>query len=125
MTVNMYIATIAWLLLVVGFALRKNHQMHPYLMFSGITTDLVLVLYLQVTRSAVQKAASFTLDGLQMTHIGFSTLAILFYFPTLYFGIKLHRGGDVSALLPWHKRVALPALVFRSLGFVFMFSMIE
>ncbi|MCB9029781.1 MAG: hypothetical protein H6619_01910 [Deltaproteobacteria bacterium] len=122
MTVNMYIATFAWACMLLGFLRRHDRAKHVPLMLTAIFTDIALVLYLQITREAIQKAVSFTLEMLQMIHIGFSTVALLLYFPVLFLGFKLLKGHDVKK---WHVRFALTAFFFRTMGFFFMFSMLE
>lgn len=94
-------------------------------MLSGITADITLVLYLQVTRSAVQRAMGPGLELLHRLHIASSTLALLLYIPTLYFGIKLLKHGVTAELITKHKWVAVPALIFRTIGFVLMFSLLK
>ena len=123
MTIRMWIATAAWLCLVVGLLLRKNRNRHVPLMLTGISADICLVLYLEVTKGAVEKALLFDLTPLQMTHIGFSTCALILYFPVLYLGGRLVTGKGSASTLFWHKRVAILALVLRTFGFLFMFSM--
>ncbi len=123
MTLNMWIASCAWLLLVVGYGLRRNRNLHVRFVVSGIVLDILLVLYLQVTRSAIQSALAFSLKLLQQVHIGFSTIALLLYFPVLYLGFRLWRGGGRPGLRDLHRKLACAALFFRTLGFIFMFSM--
>lgn len=117
----MTIASLAWLCLVLGYLARRKRSRHVPLVVAGIGADLGLVLYLQITREAVQTAVSFSLSPLEQIHILFSTLALVLYFPVLYLGIQLIRGQKTSRLL--HKRFAVTALIFRTLGFLFMFSM--
>jgi hypothetical protein len=76
MTLNMYMAAVAWLCLVIGFLGWKRRRTHLIFVVCGIVIDVGLVLYLQVTRSAVQTALSFSLHPLQQIHIGVSTLAV-------------------------------------------------
>ena len=87
--------------------------------------DLLLVLYLEFTRQAIETAIQFSMTPLQQVHILFSSIAVIFYFPTLYFGFKLVRGKGDEATKRKHKFVANIALVFRTLGFFFMFSMLS
>jgi hypothetical protein len=94
-------------------------------MMVGILMDLALVLYLQVTRDAVQKASSFSMGLFPMIHVGMSLLAVVFFIPTVVIGIQMLKGGDVARLKPLHMKVAIPALTFRTLGFFFMFSLVE
>jgi uncharacterized membrane protein YozB (DUF420 family) len=125
MTIKMLIATIAWGLLVVGFLKRRERKTHVRFMMSGIFLDLGVVIYLQITRNAVQTAAKLDLGLFPTLHIGASLIAVVLFIPTVFIGIKMLAGGDVAKLKPWHVRFAIPALFFRTLGFFFMFSMIK
>ncbi|MCB0333383.1 MAG: hypothetical protein KDD55_07775 [Bdellovibrionales bacterium] len=125
MTLYMYIATLSWLCLVLGYSQRHTPARHVPLVLTGIVGDFLLVGYLQVTRDAVQTAASFTLGPLEMIHIGFSTLALVFYVPTIIHGSKIYRGKEESTTRAKHKQFAMLALGCRTLGFLFMFSMLK
>ncbi len=120
------VATAAYLTLLAGYSVRRSARTaHVALSCAAILTDIALVLTLQIQRNAVQTALAFKLSPLQQLHILFSTLALVLYFPTLYLGFRLYLGraaGARSRLL--HVRVATTALVFRSLGFAFMFSLL-
>ena len=134
----MLIATVAWMLLTTGLVVRKNKSQHVALMLLGILLDIGLVVYLQLTREAVQTAVEFSLPLLEQIHIACSTVALLLYFPILYLGVKLQQqvGAKEPILLnrlgfasyAWrttHIRLGLAAYIFRTLGFLFMFSMIK
>lgn len=122
MTPSMYVAAFAWLCLVVGYFNRRHRARHITLMLAGIFIDIALVLYLQVTREAIQKALRFDLAILNQLHIACSTAALILYFPILYFGFRLMK-GDMS-VRGTHQRIGTIALLFRTLGFTFMFSLI-
>lgn len=123
MSVIMWIATSAWVCLVFGYLMRKNKRAHIALMIVGISIDLALVFYLQLTRDAIQKAVGFDLGLGAQLHIIFSSIAGILYFPVIYFGYRLIKVGPCPRLLFRHKALALPALAARSVGFFFMFSM--
>ena len=129
MTPSMYLASFAWCLLAVGVLLRNHRAHHVTLMIAGIALDFTLVIYLQFTRHAVQKALAFDLALLQQTHIACSTVAVLLYLPTLYFGTKLLRAkssvnkADFGILRARHLRFAVSAFIARTLGLAFMFSL--
>ncbi len=95
------------------------------LVLTGIFTDIALVLYLQVTREAVQTAVSFRLEPLQQLHILVSTIALALYFPLLILGFKLYFRPERKMLRAAHARFAFAALFFRTLGFCLMFSMLK
>lgn len=124
MTLYMWIATIAWLAMCLGFAVRRrNRLLHVRCMLYCITSDVLLVIFLEITRHAVEKAASFTLNYNQQIHIGFSLCAMLLYAPAVYLGRKIYLGNSDPRIRLIHRRVGYGAFLLRSLGFLFMFSM--
>ncbi len=84
----------------------------------GIAIDLLLVLVLQIQRNAVHTALEFSLSPLQQAHVVASTIATVLYFPTLYLGWT--RRSRV-----WHLRVGVLAFLFRTFGFILMFSLLS
>ena len=125
-TPYMMIATVAYLSLLTGLLLRSRRKPHACLMITGIVLDVLLVLVLELQRDAIATAVGFTLSPLQQMHILTSSIALLLYFPVLFLGVKRLRGnfrGPKSRV--WHIRLGLSAFVFRSLGFILMFSLLE
>ncbi len=117
----MLIASLAWILISFGVVYRKNKPKHLVFVLSGIFLDIALVLYLEFTKNAIEKAAEFNLPILQQTHVILSTIAFLLYFPLLYVGTSLAWGRkDLRNL---HINLALTTYFFRTLGLMFMFSM--
>jgi hypothetical protein len=123
MTLAMWIATAAWLSLLLAYRFRRIRTLHVCFALGGMFCDISLVLYLQITRSAIQTATSFSLSVFEQTHILFSTLALICYFPTIALGAFLLANPTRRALAPLHRRVAVTALTLRTCGFIFMFSM--
>ena len=124
MTLTMLIATLAWICLTAGLIQRKDRSAHVRYVNIGIFLDIALVLYLQLTREAVQTALGFSLPMFEQVHIVFSTLALFLYFPVLYLGFGLLKGSN-PVKRKWHIRLALTSYVCRTFGFLFMFSMIK
>jgi hypothetical protein len=129
MTPAMMVATFAYGLLIIAVSMRKkNRDIHARLAASAILMDLCLVLVLQVQRHAIQTAVSFTLSPLQQSHVIASTIATLFYFPTLYYGSSLYRRrvpkGAHAEYRKKHLLAAKAAFFFRTLGFILMFSLL-
>lgn len=126
-TPYMMTATAAYLMLVSGLFFRKtNIKAHATLMSMGIFTDIALVLILEVQRSAINTAVSFTLTPMQQMHIVSSTIATVLYFPTLFYGFKrLKNKGDILKNKKLHKRFAIGAFMFRTIGLVLMFTLLD
>lgn len=93
-------------------------------MFVGILTDLIIVLVLQVSREAVQTAMEFSLSPLQQAHVFSSSVAVLLYFPVIALGLLRYKNIYGKGVRLAHIRLGLLAFIFRSLGFIFMFSLV-
>ena len=125
MTGYMYLATIAWLLLVAGYLARRRRERHVPLVLTGMFMDIGLVMYLQVTRDALQTAASFQLEMWQQMHVAASSAALLLYPAILVMGIILFGDPRRPGIRIWHVRISMTALAFRTAGFALMFSMLQ
>lgn len=124
MTIPMWLATFAWLCLVSGLFFTKKRGIHIRLMLTGIAVDFLLVLFLQLTRAAVQTALKFELSTFQQIHIGFSTSALALYPLVIYLGRRLFITPANSRIRNAHRNVAITCFILRTLGFLFMFSML-
>ena len=118
-------ASIAYLAMSYGFILRKNRKLHVPLMLFAIVADVSLVLLLEFQRQAINTAISFKLGPLQQAHIGFSTLAVVTYFPILYLGIRANWFTATPSQRNMHKKLGITAYLFRTIGFLLMFSMLN
>ena len=117
------IACINFLLLCLGLVLRKKKNFHVPLMLSAILSDLSLVVLLEVQRQAIDTALSFSSNLLQKTHIISSTLAVVFYIPTVIYGVlRLKTKPPCQKINKRHKNLGLIAFTFRTIGFIFMFG---
>lgn len=124
-TPYMGIATTAYGLMVCGLIYKYRTSLHTRFMLGAIGLDLFLVLFLEYQRHAIETALAFKLSPLQQAHIGVSTLATVLYFPVLYLGITLWRDYTKrERLIGWHKKIGITAFVFRTLGFILMFSLL-
>lgn len=122
MLVHDLVATLGWVLLVLGWAARRDRRRHLALVIPGMAVDLGLVLYLEVTRSVIEKTVTETYTLAQQIHIGTSTAAVVLYLPTIALGATLALGRGGPAMRKWHLRCAVPALVLRTIGFGFMWT---
>ena len=121
----MGLATLSYSMLIIGLLnrFRSKHE-HAFFMTLGISIDLIIVLSLEIQRNAIGTAVSFSLSSLQQAHIGFSSLATLLYFPVLFLGVRNLKSPPTLVSLKAHKILGYSAFIFRSLGFVLMFSLI-
>jgi hypothetical protein len=123
-TPYMCVATFSYFTMVTGLVLRNNKKVHYKLMATAITLDLLLVLVLEVQRHAIHTALSFTLSPLQQAHIGASSVATALYLPVVILGLRRLWGLSSEKLKTWHMKLGITAFIFRSLGFLLMFSLI-
>ena len=118
---NDALATLAWLLLVAGWAARRNRRVHVPLVLAGIALDLALVGYLEFSRHVIEKTVSEQFSAMRWAHIATSTIAVVLYIPTLILGFRLLRGGDF-VVRRRHAAVAVTALAMRTVGFICMWA---
>ena len=122
MNVYVSLATIAFVLIFVGSAQYKRRAVHVPLVLAGILLDLTLVLILEFQRDVIGMTISTDWSWMQWTHIGSSTLATLLYFPVTWLGVAILRGKVTRTTRSNHKRLAIAALVCRTVGFGFMWT---
>lgn len=127
MTFYMCVATFAYLLMGVGFFFRKQKKIHIPLVSLAIFLDILIVLILELERDAILTAVSFELSMTEQLHILFSTLALICYFPMIYLGVRLARrtATHYQKIKNIHRTLGTITFVFRSIGFVFMFSLLQ
>ena len=125
------VATAGWLLLVLGWLSHRNRTRHLGFVLPGMAVDLALVVYLEMDRSVIERtvgiegagiAAPRSYGPLESIHIAASTAAVVLYIPTIALGARLWRGTAGPAGRAWHRRIAVAALLFRTVGFGFMWT---
>lgn len=111
------VATGIVLMLAVGLAMRRNRKVHPPLMGLCFVLDLGLVLYLELTRGAVNTAV--TTDSRILTfHVAVAVATIVLYLVLVPSGYKLLKGGGNRGL---HRKAALAFVVCRVLTYLTAF----
>ncbi|MEO0335048.1 MAG: hypothetical protein AAF202_01550 [Pseudomonadota bacterium] len=125
-TPYMAAATFAYGCLILGLIERKKRNFHMSLMLTGIVTDIMLVLILEVTRSAIGTAVGDVLNATQYTHIAVSLSAVLLYFPILAYGYFLvGQKKDKKVMRARHMKLGISAFVLRTIGWFTMFSFLD
>ncbi|MEK7470209.1 MAG: hypothetical protein AAB074_22800 [Planctomycetota bacterium] len=102
-------STVVLALIAAGLAFRRRRRIHIPIMLGAFALDLGSVVYLQVQRNAVQKAAAEPTTIL-MVHIAFALSALLLYTAMTVTGTKLARRGTGR---PMHRGLACVFLVCR------------
>lgn len=107
-------------LIFVGISQKKNRSKHVKIMASAITWDLLLILQIQMNRSAIQKASQVVENPMILNiHVSIAILTVLFYFSLIYTGRKLLKGHNT--IRPKHKFLGWSAVVLRTLTFITSF----
>ena len=114
------LATLAFALLVAALFTHRNRKLHVPLAISGMALDLALVLILEFSRGVIVMTVEKDWSWTQWTHIGSSTLAVLMYFPVMWYGIQILRGAAGKKARSAHKHSAHLAITLRAIGFGFM-----
>jgi len=115
----------SYFLMLAGLTLVKTPAVHWRLMSSSMILDVLLVLIIELNRSAIATVLDFSLRPLQQAHVYSSTLAIIFYIPVAFLGWGLLHGQLKPSGKRNHRLFGIIAFVLRSLGFILMFSMVK
>ena len=121
----MGIASCSYALMIAGLKFRKTREIHVPVMTVALATDISLVLILELSRHAINTSVSGSLSMVQHAHIISSTLAILLYIPLVALGYRLFQRRSSELSRSMHLRLGVLAFLFRSAGFILMFSMLN
>ncbi len=101
-------------LMIYGITKRKNRKIHVPVMKAVIIWDVILILQIELSRSAVLKASkAVTNAALLNIHVSFAILSVVFYVLLLITGSKLLKGQ--KQFRPKHKLFGWTAFTLRAL----------
>jgi hypothetical protein len=107
-------------LIFVGIYFRKQRSKHVKIMGSAIVWDLLLILQIELGRSAIAKAVKPIENKMMLNiHISIAVLTVLFYFAMIFTGRKL-LSGDTS-IRAKHKLLGWCTVSLRVLTFITSF----
>lgn len=116
------LAASAFILVLIfyGLAKRHNRKVHIPAMATAFALDVLLVLIVELTRHAIEKAIGHTdASPLLIVHITASLLTLVFYVVLTTSGIKLNKGDESRR--ESHRKYAYVFLVARVTNFVTSF----
>ncbi len=88
-------STLIVLLMSLGIIKRKNRKLHVPIMLTAIVWDIILVLQIEFTRSAIAKASKAVENSTILNvHVALALTTVLFYFVMLHTGRKLLKGDS-------------------------------
>lgn len=108
------ISLLILIFILLGLHQRRVKKNHILLMLTAFTLDVLLLLYVEVTREAIGTALKVP-PPFVLFHIGVSVMTLIFYGIQIKTGIKMYKTGVLS---PFHKRGAILFLVFRLSNFL-------
>jgi uncharacterized membrane protein YozB (DUF420 family) len=113
------VSTLVLVLIGVALYRRHNPKLHATLMRVAFLIDLGLVLYLELTRQAVETAIAGGAGWLLPFHVTVSVLAALGWAAQLWLGLRLLRGDTVLRVR--HIQVGVFFLVMRLANYITSF----
>lgn len=118
LTMQFLVSTGVILLLAYGLYQRHNRKIHIPVMFTAFGIDLALVLYIELTKGAVEQA----IDGptpLLGFHILISLITVLLYIALIILGVQVLQGKQERIV--WHRKLAYVFIACRLVNYVTSF----
>jgi hypothetical protein len=117
------VSTVAVLLILVGWKFRKRVEVHIPLMASAFVIDFSLLLYIELTRHAIETlqndVSTAANEGLLYFHVLVSVIMLILYGVQIGTGLWLAKGHAVSRI--FHRNAAYAFLACRLLNYVTSF----
>lgn len=101
-------------LMVFGITKRKNRRLHVPTMIVVLTWDILLILQIELGRSAVEKASKALINPMLLNiHVSFAVSCVVFYILLIFTGRKLLSGNNQFRAR--HRLFGWSAFVLRTL----------
>ncbi|EQC46042.1 hypothetical protein M900_1812 [Bacteriovorax sp. Seq25_V] len=107
-------------LMIFGIYQRTNRKLHVKVMATAIIWDIILILQIELSRSAIGKAVQVLTNTMMLKiHLFFALGSVILYILMIITGRRLLAGDD--DIRSKHKTLGWTTLVFRVLTFVTSF----
>ena len=108
------------LLMLAGISVRRNRKQHIKIMSTAMIWDIILILQIELSRSAILKASKAMTNPLILNiHISIAVSTVILYGFMVYTGRKLLNGEN--DIRPRHKALGWTTLSMRILTFITSF----
>ncbi len=108
------------LLMLAGIVARNRRQLHVKIMSSAMIWDILLILQVELSRSAILKASKAVTNPLILNiHVSFAVSTVILYGFMVYSGRKM-LAGDVS-IRAKHRILGYSTFLMRILTFITSF----
>lgn len=113
-------STLIVLLMIVGVIQKKNRNLHVKIMISAIIWDVLLILQIELSRGAINKASKVAANPTILTvHIALAITTVLFYILMFYTGQKMLK-NDMT-IRGKHKAFGITTLLLRIATYITSF----
>lgn len=111
-------STVIVVLLILGsLQAKKNRRLHVRMMSLAIAWDIILILQIELTRHAVEKAITINNNSAILNiHVLLAITTVILYGIMIFLGRKILQGNN--SLIPRHKKLGLTTLVIRILTYI-------
>ncbi len=117
-------STLIVILLIFGVYKRKNRQIHIKTMYTTIIWDILLVLQIELTRGAINKASKVIENPMLLNiHVSLALTTVLLYFAMLFTGNKLKKGFE--SIRTQHMFLGWTTLTLRLLTYITSFGAVS
>lgn len=107
-------------LMLVGIYFRRQKKRHIKIMSLAMIWDVILILQIELSRSAILKASQAVKNTLLLNiHVSIAVSTVILYAFMVYTGRKL-LNGDIK-IRPRHKMLGWTTLFLRILTFITSF----
>jgi uncharacterized membrane protein YozB (DUF420 family) len=112
------------MLLIFGLIKRKNRKLHIRTMLTAIVWDILLVLQIELTRGAINKASQAIENPLLLNiHVSLALTTVLLYFAMLFTGHKLKNGFE--SVRTQHMILGYTTFTLRILTYITSFGAVS
>lgn len=117
-------STLIVLLMLVGIHYRKIRSKHVKIMSTVIAWDILLILQIELSRSAIVKASKAASNEMLLNiHVLIAVSTVIAYGLMVQTGRKILKGEN--ALLPRHKLTAIITVILRLLTYATSFFIVS
>ncbi len=110
-------STLILLLMYFGVYKKYNRVLHRKIMLTAIVWDVLLILQIEFTRQAINKASKIDVNPTILNvHVAMALTCVLIYFALIHSGLKLFKND--RSFISRHKFLAYAVLVLRTLVYI-------
>lgn len=107
-------------LIIYGATQAKKRNRHIKIMSTAIIWDILLILQIELTRGAIEKASKAVSNPIMLNiHVSIAVSTVLLYLVMIYTGRKVLKGEN--NILPKHKIFGKFTVLMRILTFITSF----